>query len=145
MKKLFSLALLALLMVNSACVGNEQIVSYEQLPQNAQNIVKQYFADDPISFIMKEKDGLNIEYEVRFASGSKLEFDKNGEFKSVDCVTNRVPDGLVPEQIRNYVTTQFANQYIVEYGKDGLRWKAELNSGLELLFDSKYNFVGVDD
>lgn len=145
MKKLFSFALLALLMINSACGGNEQIISLEQLPQNAQNIVKQYFADDQISFIMKEKDGLSTEYEVRFASGSKLEFDKNGEFKSVDCVTNRVPDGLVAEQIRNYVNTQFAGLFIVEYSKDGSRWKAELNSGLELIFDSKYNFVGVDD
>ncbi len=145
MKTLFSFALLSLMMLSSACARNEQVISFEQLPPKAQTFLKNSFAVEEISYVMHEKEGLDEEYEVKFASGAKLEFDKTGGFKKVDCGLLAVPDGIVPEAVVNYVKTKFPKEYITEWGKDDRHWKAELSNGLDLLFDKDYKYVGMDD
>ena len=145
MKKLFSFVLLALMVSSSACAGNEQVISFEQLPEKAQSFVKTYFAGEEIAFVMHEKEGLSEEYEVKFSSGATVEFNKTGELKKVDCRRLAVPDGIVPEIVVSYVKTKFPKEYITEWGKDDRRWKVELNNGLDLLFDKNYQFVGIDD
>ena len=85
--------------VMSMCFGacaTEQVINIEQLPAEAQTLLKTHFAGDSVAYVMQEKDGLYTEYEVRFASGSKIEFDSKGALKKVDCGTRPVPAGLVP-------------------------------------------------
>lgn len=145
MKKLFSAVLLVTMLATTACARNEQIIEFGQLPAEAQTLVQTYFPQEEISFVVKDKEGLSVEYEVRFASGAKVEFNKAGELKKVDCGLLAVPEGLVPEAVRTYVSAKFPKEYITEWQKDGRRWKAELSSGLDLVFDKSYNFVGIDD
>ncbi len=145
MKKLLFTALVAITMMNSACAKTEQLISFEQIPVNAQVVVNQAFANDEISYVSMEKEGFQTEYNIHFASGAKIEFDKNGELKNVDCQLEPVPEQLIPQAVRDYVAAKFPKQFIKEWGTDDRRWKAELNSGLELIFDKKFNFVGIDD
>ncbi len=128
-----------------ACAEKEQIIKVNQLPAKAQTIVSTYFADLVVSYVKQEKEITGMEYEVRMQDGTKIEFDKNGEVKSVDCGVKEVPADLVPQAVRDYVAQNFAGSFITEWGKDDNRWKAELNSGLELVFDKNYNFIRIDD
>ena len=144
MNKLFSTLLLALSVCLTAC-ADEKVITAEQLPATAQTFVKTYFADDAITLVMQDRDGLSLEYEVRLNSGSKIEFDGKGEIKKVDCQAREVPEGIVPEAVKKYVATTFPNTMITEWGKDGRKWKAELNNGIDLEFNSKYEFVRIDD
>ncbi len=144
MKKILSIVLATLCLSFIAC-ANEQIISFEQLPQTAQELIKTHFPQEQVSYVMQERDGFSMEYEVRFANGQKVEFDKAGSLKKADCGAQAVPEALIPEAVRAYVAAKFPNAIITEWSKDDRRWKAELNNGLELEFNSKFEFVRIDD
>ena len=52
---------------------------------------------------------------------------------------------LVPESVQAYIKANFSNAIITEWGKDDRGYKAELNNGLDLKFNSNYEFVRIDD
>ena len=144
MKKNLFVALLALTCSFTAC-ANEQVITYDQVPEPAKAIVAAHFDATQVAYVLLDKGLLNDEYEVRFNDGRTIEFNEDGELLKVDCKLTEVPSALIPEPVQAYVKTNFPNAFITEWGKDDRRWKAELNSGLDLEFNSKYEFVRIDD
>jgi len=143
MKKTLSVIILTLLM--GVCgFAQDRIITFEQLPANAQKTITQHCDKTAISYVKMDNDG-SLEYEVYFTNGAELEFSKNGEFKKADCKHLQVPQGLVPEQVRTYVKTNFPQTFITQWEKRHNGWKAELNNELELLFNNQYQFTGIDD
>ena len=143
MKKYFSVVLIALCSL-TAC-ANEQVIPFDQVPEPAKAIVAAHFDASQIAYVTLDKGLLDAEYDVKFNDGRSLEFNKAGELLKVDCKQTEVPAALIPEAVRAYVKANFPNAFITEWSKDDRRWKAELNSGLDLEFNSKYEFVRIDD
>ena len=85
------------------------------------------------------------EYEVKLKDNTELEFDRNGNLIKIDSQQKKVPDGLIPEKALAYVNANYPDAFITEWGKDDLRWKAELNNGLELVFNNNGEFLRYDD
>lgn len=121
------------------------IVSVDQLPQNAVTIITMYFSMEEILFVELDEDDFQIEYEVTLRNGTELTFDSEGNLTEIDCHRQRVPDGLVPENVRTYVTANHPGTFITQWGKDDYLWKAELNNGLELVFNNNGEFIHYDD
>lgn len=124
-----------------ACETPDTPITKEQLPQTAQSFINQFFSDYQIAYIQKDSDS----YDVKFSNGFEVDFNKKGEWKEVDCQTSEVPSGIVPENIRNYVNTNYNGLFIVQIGKDHFEYDVELNNGLELVFDKNGNFKRIDD
>ena len=143
MKKYFSVVLIALCSL-TAC-ANEQVIPFDQVPEPAKAIVAAHFDASQIAYVTLEKDLLDAEYDIKFNDGRSLEFNKAGELLKVDCKQTEVPAALIPEAVRAYVKANFPNAFITEWSKDDRRWKAELNAGLELELNSKYEFIRIDD
>ncbi len=143
MKKYFSVVLIALCSL-TAC-ANEQVIPFDQVPEPAKAIVAAHFDASQIAYVTLDKGLLDAEYDVKFNDGRSLEFNKAGELLKVDCKQTEVPAALIPEVVRAYIKANFPNAFITEWSKDDRRWKAELNSGLELEFNSKYEFIRIDD
>ena len=143
MKKYFSVVLIALCSL-TAC-ANEQVIPFDQVPEPAKAIVAAHFDASQIAYVTLDKGLLDAEYDIKFNDGRSLEFNKAGELLKVDCKQTEVPAALIPEVVRAYVKANFPNAFITEWSKDDRRWKAELNSGLELEFNSKYEFIRIDD
>ncbi len=143
MKKYFSVVLIALCSL-TAC-ANEQVIPFDQVPEPAKAIVAAHFDASQIAYVTLDKGLLDAEYDVKFNDGRSLEFNKAGELLKVDCKQTEVPAALIPETVRAYLKANFPNAFITEWSKDDRRWKAELNSGLELEFNSKYEFIRIDD
>ncbi|MBQ6985235.1 MAG: PepSY-like domain-containing protein [Paludibacteraceae bacterium] len=143
MKKYFSVVLMALCSL-TAC-AKEQVIAYDQVPEPAKAIVSAHFDASQISYVTVDKGLLDCDYDIKFNDGRSLEFNKAGELTKVDCQQTEVPSALIPERVRQYVKANFPNAFITEWSKDDRRWKAELNSGLDLEFNSKYEFVRIDD
>ena len=143
MKKYFSVVLMALCSL-MAC-AKEQVIAYDQVPEPAKAIVSAHFDASQISYVTVDKGLLDCDYDIKFNDGRSLEFNKAGELTKVDCKQTEVPSALLPELVRQYVKANFPNAFITEWSKDDRRWKAELNSGLDLEFNSKYEFVRIDD
>ena len=144
MRKSLFAALMVLMFCLNAC-SQDQTITFDRLPGKAQSFIVQHFDQSTITLVKIDKDGSGMEYEVHFSSGTELEFDKNGDFKRVDCKRQAVPEGIVPLQVTRYVQTSYPSSLITEWEKMRNGWKAELDNDLELYFDKGYNFTGMDD
>ena len=144
MKKLMFI-MASLLMTMNACSSKPQVATFNELPAPAQQFITTYFAQSDIAWIQWERDGMSKEYEVRLNNGTWIEFYSDGSLEKIDCKTNAVPAGIVPETVVNYVSTNFPQVVIVKYQIDRRDQEVELNTGLELVFDLNGNFKYIDD
>ena len=107
--------------------------------------VEQYFPEANILLVNSEWD----EYEVRLNDGTKIEFTRSAEWKKIDCehstTYTNVPAELVPEQIANYVETNFAGQSITKIEKQRREWEIEVGNGLEIKFNRRFKAIKIDD
>ncbi len=144
MKKNLFVALLALTCSFTAR-AKDQVITYDQVPEPAKAIVAAHFDATQIAYVLLDKGFFDDEYEVRFNDGRTIEFNEDGELQKVDCKQTEVPSALVPEPVLAYVKTNFPNAFITEWGKDDRGYKAELNNGLDLKFNRKFEFIRIDD
>lgn len=144
MKKLFLMIWIAVTFALTACADGRPI-PFEQLPVNAQTIINQNFVRENILFVALDSEIFSTEYEVKFNDGKELKFNGSGELIKVDCKYEPVPEVLIPVEVLNQVKASYPNAFIKEWKLDDGRWKAELNNGLELIFNKRYQLVGIDD
>ena len=144
MKKILSVVLLALTYALTAC-ADEQLITFEQIPEPAKAIVNAHFDATQIAYVTLDKGLLDSEYEIRFNDGRSIDFNKAGELLKVDCKATEVPAALIPEPVQAYVKAHFQNAVITEWGRDDRGYKAELSNGLDLEFNRNYEFVRIDD
>ena len=145
MKKSIYVVLAAICILLTAC-AKDQLITFEQLPAAAQQVVNEHFAVENVAYITMDRDLFEKEYEVRFNDGAELKFEKDGSLEKVDCKLKAVPESLIPAAVLEYVQTQFPEAFIVEWGKKDLwGWKAELNNKLDLKFNRNFEFIGIDD
>lgn len=140
MKKIIFFLLTLIALSGTACSNEHTPISVDQLPQTAQQFIKTYFSDCTISLI--EKDG--HEYDVHFANGYEIDFDKNGEWESIDCQINPIPNGIVPAAINNYIQNNYPQTFIVEISRDRHGYDVELNNHMELEFNQNGEFLRID-
>ena len=86
------------------------------------------------------RNGRVDEFEVHFANGTVIEFDRDGKLKSIDCGNNDiVPLSIIPSNIKNALRRYTRNFNIVEYSIDRGRltidYEIELNNGIEYKFN----------
>lgn len=144
MKKLFLMICMAVTFSLTANADGRPI-TFEQLPANAQAVITQHFAKENILVIILDAEFLSTDYEVKFNDGKELKFDKKGNLKKVDCKFDPVPEALIPIEVQQQVKTSYPAAFIKEWKLDDGQWKAELNNGLELIFNKRYQFIGIDD
>ena len=145
MKKIiFILSLLAGMLTFTGC-DEDKIISESQLPQKAQQFIQQYFAEEEIDIVKSEREVSGKKYEVTFISGKNIEFKSNGDWIKVDCLFSAVPAELVPETIANKVKEMYPDAIICVIDKENNYTEVDLNNGLDLKFDKKYNLISIDD
>ncbi|MCM1501636.1 MAG: PepSY-like domain-containing protein [Bacteroidales bacterium] len=116
-------------------------LNFEKLPIQAQEYVKANVPDLSISLI--KKDG--SEYDVVFANGMKISFDKKGSWREIKCKKYHVDERLVPALIREKVNELYPGSFYEKIEKDGKNYEVELLSGIELTFNAKYKLTHIDD
>lgn len=125
--------------------GDDKPIAVDQLPNGAKEFINTYFGSVTVSYAKVDKDWFETSYEVIFTDGSKVEFNKKGEWKEVDCKHTSVPAGIIPEQIQSYVTKNHAGQTIVQIDRDRKDYEVKLTNNLEIKFDKKFNIISYDD
>lgn len=140
MKKLI---LFLLLLITSAGAAYAFIDSYtidrKNLPEPAREMLDKYFPKAKVGMIKVDRHLLKkTDYDVRLVNGTTIEFSNSGKWKSVDCNTREVPEGLVMKPIRNYVTKNCNGAKIVRIVKKSSGYVIGLSDGIEL----KFNLLG---
>lgn len=146
MKK-FAVLTVALLFVFALTgrADNDRPIAVDQLPQKAQQFIKQHFPKLKVALAKEEREFLDLRYEVVFANSVKIEFLKDGEWKEVDCKYSAVPAAIVPVKIAEYVAKNYEDVQIVKIDRDKREYEVDLSNGLELTFDTKFNLIDIDD
>ncbi len=116
-----------------------------RLPQKAREFVTTHFPQEKIMYIKIDEELLQTDYEVRFESGTEIEFTGSGVWKEVDCRYSAVPEAIMLPSIVTYVKQNFPEAYVTKIEKDGIYYEVELSNRLDLYFDRFGNFAGFDD
>lgn len=143
--KILLAALLSLAAVATAKAGDDKPVKFEQLPGKAQTFIKEHMAGLDISHAKMDDELFDRSYEVFFVSGLKVEFDKRGNWEKVESVSEKLPSGIVPQQITDYVSKNHPQQHVVKIERDRWDYEVELNNDTELKFDLDFRLIGYDD
>ena len=128
MKKIVFL-LVCLFSMTIVKADNDKPIEMNQLPVKAQTFITTYFKS----------------YDVVFASGEKLEFDKSGDWTEVKCKTVEVPAAIIPEAILKYVKANYPEVKILEIEHDSEGYEIKLSNRLEIKFNNKFQVVDIDD
>ena len=128
-----------------AATDDDRTIRYDELPAAAQTFISKYFAKEQVSHASLDQGIISSEYKVVFVSGTKLEFDGDGEWTELDCRYAAVPKDLVPAQIADYVKKNYPNSKITELKREHNEWEAKITGGLELTFNDSFKLVDIDD
>ena len=140
-KTVFILLALLLTMCMPMMADNDRVITFDQLPQTAQTMLKTHFADKVPLVITVDWD----DYKVMYQSGEKVEFDKKGNWKDLDCKVSAVPTALIPEQIKTHVKATFPGTTIIKLDRDRRGYDVKLKNGLELEYNKQFQVVDIDD
>lgn len=128
-----------------AARADERAVDYGQLPTRAKEFVTAYFARAKVAGVTQDKESGSTIYDLYFTDGSKVEFDRKGEWMEVDCVRRAIPVGIIPSKIAGFLKSNHNGNFAVRIERDKKGYELKLDNGLEVRFDSKYAFKGYDD
>lgn len=148
-KVLLILAVLAAGMGLWSCSGHddhhETVISFSQLPAQAQTFVNTYFKDTKVTRVDKDTEHQSAEFEVYLADGSQIEFDHQGAWVEVTAPRGKaIPDGIAPEGLVKAVEARFAGQAIHEISIEAFGYEVELLNGTDIKLDMNFNITGVD-
>lgn len=136
---LLTLSLLVFFPMSAHADG--RVIPFNGLPTEAQSFIKTHFANVKVLQVTKEF----TEYEVILANGSRLEFDRSGNWKEVNCRGGAVPESVIPSRIQTYIKANYASDNIRTIERNKRGYEVKLSSGFELKFDKNCNFKRIDD
>ena len=149
MKRILSLTLALVVLVSLVSLGlyaaNDRVIQSKQLPKAAQLFLAKHFAGRAVSLAKEDRDFSGTTYDVRLADGTELEFTSAGEWKEVDGNHTALPLTFIPAQLVKTIQSQHAGDAIVHIERKRRGYQVELASGLELLFDARFQLIGYDD
>lgn len=145
MKKLLTWVAILAASTASACTGDDRPITMEQLPAEARQFVVQHFADVQVAYVSEDPDVFSKTYDVGFVNGNKVEFDKNGAWKDVDCTYTAVPAGIVPLPVADYLRKTYPQAVVKKIDRDKRGCEVTLDNGFELKFDQQYRLREIDD
>lgn len=143
MKSIKAILLLVAMLVTSfsAKADHDQVITFDQMPEVAQAFHKQYFASKVPLVITVDWD----DYSIRYESGEKVEFDKQGNWKEIDCRASQVPVELIPEQIKANIAATFPGAIILKIDRNRRGYEVKLNNGLEVEYSPTFQVIDIDD
>lgn len=122
----------------------DQAITVDELPAKSQQFIREHFNGEKVTLAKKELDFMEVRYEVMFASGKKVEFLRNGDWKEVVSPSG-VPAAIVPAKIAAKVADLYPGTTIIEIDRDSRDYEVKLSNKMELTFDKKFNLVDIDD
>ncbi|MDO4727704.1 MAG: PepSY-like domain-containing protein [Bacteroidota bacterium] len=129
--------------------NTSELVTIEKnnLPKESIGFIDKYFSDKQIEYILLEKNTFSSdEYKVKLSDNVEIEFDQKGNWKEVEVLSGKMPNGFINKNILNYVNSKFPNTEIlkIDKSKSG-KQEVKISNGLELEFDAKGNFLRIED
>ena len=143
-KLLLSVLAVATLATTPTMAENISIPAHK-LPQEAQKFLSNHFSQNKVVSAMHDRDITDNDYTVILDNGTKIEFDAAGKWESVKNNNGKMAAGVVPVAIQGYITEHYPSLGIEKIERKRYGYEVELTNDIDLKFDSKGKFVGIDD
>lgn len=148
MKRILRILMIAICCMVScnmvANAGNDKPISVNALPAKAQTLLSQHFNGQKVMLATIESGVVSRSYDVVLQNGTKLEFDKKGNFTEIDCKQATVPDQLIPQAIKIYLMANYAGQSVKKIEMNKNEYEVELANGLDLTFNKHFQLIDID-
>ena len=148
MKRIFRILMIAICCMVScnmvANAGNDKPISVNALPAKAQTLLNNHFNGQKVMLATIESGVVSRSYDVVLQNGTKLEFDKKGNFTEIDCKQGIVPALLIPQAIKNYLKDNYAGQSVKKIEMNKNEYEVELTNGLDLTFNKHFQLIDID-
>ncbi|HEV7380628.1 MAG TPA: PepSY-like domain-containing protein [Dyadobacter sp.] len=124
----------------------EKVVNENEMPGGAREYVETHFPTANVQQVVKERDDLEVTYDVILDNQVKLTFDKNGDcYDAESPLSLKLPDSVVPANVLEYVKANYADHFIVEWEKNKTDQEVKLSNRVELKFNLSGGFLRIDD
>ena len=131
--------------VSYALRDEDKPVDENELPAKAIEFIKANFPDSKIALAKYDWELFGGSYDVILVDGTKIEFDKCGEWRETDCKFGEVPVSVIPEEIATYVKDKYATEKIVKIERQKNGYEIKLSNKVELKFNKSFKLIGFDD
>ncbi len=145
MKKILIIASLLLAGVATQSCAQDRAITADRLPEEAGRLLKTHFAGRTVAGVTMDRDFLCKSYNVYFSGGDKIEFDGSGRWKELEFSSESFPADLIPQQIAQYVETNYPGAMVVDMDRDRREYDVKLDSRMELTFDRNFNIIEIDN
>lgn len=144
-KVLFAIPLL-FTFLQISCAGDIITHDAKKLPVNARTFISTYFTRAQISHIKIESELFQTKkFEVLLTDRTEIDFDRNGEWIEIDCDHSRVPLGVIPAYISEYLKTNFPGVFITKIERKRREIEVDLSNDWSLTFNNKGKLIEIDD
>ena len=144
MKRILLIFLCLAGLQTAVAAGGDRAIHINQLPQPARELIKAHFANAKVSYAKIDKEIFDTSYEVVFTNGTKIEFDRKGNWTDVKSKRG-IPKGVIPVRIREYLEKHHSGYLVTELELDRKGYEVKLHSGIEMKFDRQFRMRGYDD
>ncbi len=140
--KTFKQLFIILSLVALTCTSCEdKYATVDELHPAARSFIALHFDSATIQTVQV---GFN-EYEVLLSDGTELDFDRKGEWTSIDCQMDTMPSAIVPVPIAQYLlVNDFGTTALREISRDLFKYEVELVNGRDLEFNIDGEFIRED-
>ncbi len=126
-----------------SCEKDTDLISYQNLPNEAQTFVSQYFSDVTV---LKTEIESNGGYSVDLSNGTEIDFNSTGIWVKVDARDGQTLSNteFIPQTIKTYLAEMYPDFPVNGIEKITTGYEIELvNSEKEVMFDLNGNYTGV--
>ncbi|WP_157492892.1 PepSY-like domain-containing protein [Echinicola pacifica] len=120
----------------------EEVLTDSEIPAEIKSFITMHFPDHDILHAVKDKEGITKAYDIILEDNIQLEFNKNLEIISIDAM-HKLPNEVVPENIRAYIAANFAGHTITEWEIEAGIQQIELENGIEIDFTLEGEFIKI--
>ncbi len=124
-------------------ITQDNVIPEAELPSAIKKYIKKHFSDYKVIKAEKEKTLSGHKYEVKLDKGVELDFNEKNEITEIDG-TMKLPNSAIPKSILKYVEKNYPENVITDWELDKNKQEVKLDSGIELEFSLKGEFVRID-
>ncbi len=143
-KKLIMTLFAVCMMLNLTSCEQETVLEETQLPAEIKTYISTHFPDNTILQAVKDRDGVELTYDIILSDAITLEFNRKKEIIDISS-TSKLPDSVIPDKILAYAGSKYPGNYIKDWEISDKNQQVELDNGLELVFTMSGDFLRIDD
>ncbi|RPE00901.1 hypothetical protein EGM88_00705 [Aureibaculum marinum] len=143
--KFLSLIVAASIIFTFTQCSDDDDNSSSNLPENAETFLASTYPNATYEVKTRKGPDGSEEIYVELNNGAKISFTKTGNIVYVGGKIDIVPESVITDKVKAYVTENYPTASIVEWELDDNEQEVELSNNIELVFDLDGNFLYSDN